>query len=127
MTYAGAALIARHVAVPAAASLAQNVQAPTISVPRLLTRALLSVEPAPLHALLDLASNVTVESAIPNGAQHRRNLLEMQSLIVRLKSESRDQVCRDGDDFFLRRTHEVHAHHWLSQRNRFEIEAIDHV
>jgi hypothetical protein len=78
-------------------------------------------------ALLDLASNVTVESAIPNGAQHRRDLLEMQSLIVRLKSESRDQVCRDGDDFFLRRTREGHAHHWLSQRNRFEIEAIDHV
>jgi hypothetical protein len=42
----------------------------------------------------------TVELTIPDGAHIRGDLRQMQSLVLGLKAEPCDQVCRDGDDFF---------------------------
>ena len=62
------------------------------------------------EAFFDLAGRETVELTIPDGADIRGDLRQMQSLILGLKAEPCDEVRRDGNDFFSCRIKEWQAH-----------------
>jgi hypothetical protein len=70
------------------------------------------------EAFFDLAGRETVELTIPDGADIRGDLRQMQSLILGLKAEPCDEVRRDGNDFFSCRIKEWQAHCLTNRRSR---------